>query len=108
MFREMFPDCTRYEILAGEWFSTRGMGGQRRFTALIRGLRENGNRAISRGFRGDTYSNALQSLWREISEVYHTWLDFPGEGEAARLSLLVAPVPNDQETTDTHHSMQRF
>ncbi|KAF9639815.1 hypothetical protein BFW01_g11621 [Lasiodiplodia theobromae] len=90
MFREMFPDCTMYEILAGEWFSTRdGMAGQRRFTAFIRGRRENGNRAFSQSFRGDTYPNALHSLWRGISDVYHTWLDFPGEeGEAARLSFM--------------------
>lgn len=108
MFREMFPDCTMYDIMVGEWFSTRDAMARRRFSALIRARRENGDRAISQHFRGDTYQNALQSLWRGISDVYHTWSDFPGEeGEAARLSLLVTPAPNYRETTDTHQSMQQ-
>ncbi|KKY22544.1 putative conserved hypothetical protein [Diplodia seriata] len=59
-----------------------------RFVANVRAERGNGVEAVSRGFRGATYGEALRNLWQGVSDTYRVWADFPvEEGEAAREAL---------------------
>ncbi|KAL1647974.1 hypothetical protein SLS58_002298 [Diplodia intermedia] len=89
-------DYVSYGIFVGEIVRTNDAAVQGRFVANVRAERGNGVEAVSQGFRGATYGEALRNLWQGVADTYRLWTDFPvEEGENAREALSV-PFPSCQ------------